>query len=125
MIQAFPGGKARCHADQCNRAESALSSEAEGVMLCHAGLYNQSIPIQVHGETRAVLLYGEMQIDDEEHRARSLKAHERVAGALGLDVQQADQLRNSLLKAKTLSLDELELYRTKLPKVEQLSLIHI
>ena len=25
MIQAFPGGKARCHADQCNRAERALS----------------------------------------------------------------------------------------------------
>lgn len=119
MIQAFPGGKARCHADQCNRAERALSSEVEGVMLCHAGLYNQAIPIQVHGETRAVLLYGEMQIDDEEHRARSLKAHERVTAALGLDVHQADQLRTSLLNAKKQSLDELELYRTKLPKVEQ------
>ena len=83
FLHQFPGGKKLCQQDQCNRANVAISSQDEQLTLCHAGLYNQAVPIKVNGETRAVLLYGEMQIEGAEYHQESIKQHQSAVKKLG------------------------------------------
>jgi len=120
LIQTFPGGKAACEADQCNRVRKALMfPQGQGLSLCHAGLYNQVVPIPMRDEVRGVLLYGEMLIEDQAYERRSLERHERAVTKLGLNQGQAAELRRLLLQAKRYKLEELENLTAMLPKVEQ------
>lgn len=119
FIQQFPGGKALCQADQCNRAEIALDSQEEQLTLCHAGLYNQAVPIKVDGETRAVILYGEMQIQGKSYQAKSLEKHREAVKKLGLIDQDAARLRDLLLSAKEFSPSRLDEIKKVFPRVEE------
>ncbi len=118
-IQQIPGGKELCQADHCNRAESILNASDEQLTLCHAGLYNQAMPIKVQGKTRAVVMYGEMQIEGETYQAQSLKKHQLVIQKLGLDQEQADKLRHLLLRAKRYSPTRLDEIKQFFPRVEE------
>ncbi len=119
FIQQIPGGKELCQADHCNRAESILNASDEQLTLCHAGLYNQAMPIKVQGKTRAVVMYGEMQIEGETYQAQSLKKHQLVIQKLGLDQEQADKLRHLLLRAKRYSPTRLDEIKQFFPRVEE------
>lgn len=120
LIQSFPGGKAACKRDQCNRAQRIFRlQEEDELTLCYAGLYNQAIPIRLDGEVRAVLLYGEMQIDDDEYKRRSLERHERAVARLDLNEKQAVRLRELLRQAKSYTPEQLEKLKMMLPKVER------
>lgn len=119
FIQSLPGGAARCEADQCTRARMAMLARREGLTLCHAGLYNQAVPVTVGGQVRGVLLYGEMLIDDDEHMAASLERHERTVAELGLDEATAQRLRSLLLQAKHYTMEQLNVYKETLPRVER------
>lgn len=119
FIKSLPGGAARCEADQCNRARMVMIDREERLTLCHAGLYNQAVPIEVRGQVRGVLLFGEMLVDDEEYIAASLRQHEHTVRELGLDEESARRLRDLLLNAKRYSLEQLEVYRETLPRVER------
>ncbi len=118
-IQQFPGGKALCQADQCNRASIALDTKEEQLTLCHAGLYNQAVPIKVNGETRAVILFGEMQIEGESYQAKSLNNHQEAVKKLGLNDQNAAKLRDLLLDAKKYSPGRLDEIKKVFPRVEE------
>lgn len=119
FIQSFPDGKARCENDQCNRALHAIKSQTEELTLCHAGLYNQAMPIKINGEIRSVLLYGEMLISDQECRDKSIQNHEATVQELGLDPENARELHKKLLSSKEYSLDELDGLKEVLIKLEQ------
>ncbi len=119
FIQSLPGGKARCEADQCNRARHVYFSSKPQLTLCHAGLYNQAVPVIVGNQVRGVLLYGEMLIDDEEYLEASLRRHEKTVQEMELDEETAARLRELLLKAKRYTLDQLATYQKTLPRVEE------
>ena len=119
FIHQIPRGKELCKADHCNRAAIALSSQEEQLTLCHAGLYNQAVPIKVNGKTRAVILYGEMQIDGEEYLKDSLSNHQEVVHNLGLQGEEADQLRHLLQRSKKYSQARLEEIKQFFPRVEE------
>jgi len=117
MIRRLPGGERACHQDHCSRAEAAFESGQERLTLCWGGLYNQAIPIKVGEQVLAVLLYGQMQIGDEEHRLRSLEKHQEAVARLGLTEAQAGELRRLLLQAKTYAPEYLDRLKATLPKV--------
>lgn len=119
LIQQFPGGKALCQADQCNRATIALQAREEQLTLCHAGLYNQAVPIKVNGETRAVILYGEMQIEGEAHQAASLDNHRKATQKLGLNKEDSNKLGSLLWRSKKYSPARLEEIKKVFPRVEE------
>jgi ligand-binding sensor protein len=119
LIQSLPGGKKLCDDDQCNRARFALNSRDERLTLCHAGLYNQALPVRVGGEVRAVLLYGEMHIEGEKYEQETLERHRQVVARLNLDEEQATELRRLLLGAKKYTPQQLEHLKAALPRIEQ------
>ena len=119
FIHQFPGGKELCQADQCNRAAHTLSAPEEQLTLCHAGLYNQAVPIKVNGETRAVILYGEMQIEGQAYQDRSLENYQQVVTGLDLGPQDADKLRALLGQAKEYTPSRLEEIKKVFPRIEE------
>jgi len=119
FIQGFTGGGELCQADQCVRAKIALNEKVEQLTLCHAGLYNQAVPIKVNGETRAVILFGEMQIEGEEYQARSLEKHKEAADILNLNKQDVGKLRTLLLESKIYSPTRLKELKQVFPRVEE------
>jgi signal transduction histidine kinase len=119
FILGFPGGKVLCQEDQCNRASIALEAREEQLTLCHAGLYNQAVPIKVNGETRAVILYGEMQIEGDSYQAESLENHRAAVKKLGLGEDDAAKLRDLLGRAKKYSPTRLDEIKKVFPRVEE------
>lgn len=86
--------------------------------ICHAGLYNQAIPVKVGNQTRAVLLYGEMLIDDGGGHRKSLEKYKRLVKRLQLDDEDATELWQHLISAKTYTPQRLTELKTFLPHVE-------
>jgi signal transduction histidine kinase len=119
LIQQFPGGAALCEQDQCMRADAVITTQQPELSLCYAGLYNQAIPINIRGEIRGVLIYGEMLIEGEQYLQNSLNQHETAVQTLQLTPADAVQLREKLLAAKRVTPERLEEYKTILPKIEQ------
>jgi signal transduction histidine kinase len=119
FIRNLPGGLALCEADHCNRARSGIDCQDEQLTLCHAGLYNQVVPIRVGGEVRAALLYGEMRIQGSEYQQRTLARHRQAIARLGLNADQAAELEQLLFKTKEYTPEQLEEFKTTLPKVGQ------
>jgi ligand-binding sensor protein len=64
-IQDLPCGAGRCENDKCDRAATAfrvLSDGGDGtrLIMCHAELWNQEVPVLVNGEVLGVLrLWGD------------------------------------------------------------------
>lgn len=113
------GGRVQCEVDQCRRVKSVIDSQKIELSLCHAGLYNQAIPIMVEGEPKSILLYGEMLIDDEEHLQASLKKHEEAMSKLNLDEDQQTELSNTFLATRKLDQKKTRKLEDIVPKLEQ------
>ncbi len=113
------GGESLCKTDQCTRANVAFANRQEQLTLCHAGLYNQAVPIKVNGATRAVILYGEMQIDGEDFEAKSLARHQKLIEELNLTAEDAAALRELLLTSKKLSPERLDEIKNIFPRIEE------
>lgn len=109
LIQTFSDGKQRCMLDERRRAESREGGES--VLPCWAGVYNQRIEVHVEGELRAVLLYGEMQIDHDTKRRISHERHVEAVRQLGLSAQERGRVNHALSKIKTVSPADLERYK--------------
>lgn len=118
-IQTFKGGKEACDADQCSRAHLAIKTKAGGLSLCHAGMYNETVPIVVKGEVRGALLYGEMQIATKQNREKALEQHRQAVRKLGLSADQASELQNLLTNARTYEPKQLEAFKSVVAKVER------
>lgn len=134
-IQRLPGGRQICYEDETRRARAAKENKQEEVSICHAGIYNFAAPIEVEGDVKAVILYGEILLSDEEHMAETRKKHRETVDALGLDEEQASTLKMYLDETKAYSRREFDALKEKLPRVpewlyrtfynEELSLQHI
>lgn len=114
LIQTFPGGKQRCEADQCNRARNVSIDSNEDLSLCYAGMYNNIVPIRMRDETRAVVIYGEMQVEGAEFQRKAIEKHEKAVVDLGLNENQAAKLRHQLLEARKYTREQLETLKTLL-----------
>lgn len=120
LIQSFPSGKMRCEADQIKRAKEAFRSNKNRVKeCCWAGVYNESAPIKINGKPKALLVYGEMQLDDEDHKSQSLAKHWQAVSTIGLTEAQAAELRDALLNVKQYSPQEFAKLENLLSKAEQ------
>lgn len=117
LIQGYPGGKAACEADQCNRARQAVLSRAEDLLLCHAGLYNQAVPIEVGNRIRAVLLFGEMRIEGETYERASLEKHWDAVRNLRLGDAESASLREQLDQTKRISTAQIAAIKANLPSI--------
>ena len=113
------GGEGLCKADQCTRANVAFANRKEQITLCHAGLYNQAVPIKVNGATRAVILYGEMQIEGESFQRKSLERHHEVVEKLQLNEENAGELKRLLFESKIYSQQRLEDIKDVFPRIEE------
>ena len=116
LLHTFQDGKARCEQDQCDRALAVFTSQQEQSGLCHAGLHNEAVPIKVRGQTRAVLLYGETQIEGQQDAV--LQKHQAAVAELGLSKQQAGQLRQRLSQVKTYSPQKMAMFKATLVKLK-------
>jgi signal transduction histidine kinase len=117
-LHSLPGGRAACEEDHCGRAMSEIQRGAAGLTHCHAGMYNESIPVVVGGQVRGVLLYGQMQLDEEASRAVSLERHQQAVQKLGLSPAQAAELKRRLLAAKRYTPQDLATLKTRLPPIQ-------
>jgi signal transduction histidine kinase len=118
-VQSLSGGRELCEADQCSRARTVIASGVETLSCCHAGLYNNLVPIKHTGDTKAVLLYGQMRIAGADHEKRSLQNHAAVVRKLKLNSDQAAELRRLLEGCKTFTSDELRKIRDTLAWFEE------
>jgi len=119
LIQNFDGGKELCDADQCRRARGAFKTNEADLLVCHAGLYNQTVPVIVRGEVRAVLVYGEMCIDGDEYHQDAILKVEQTIKDFQLSEKQAKEMREAFYGVKRFKPDELVNLKSLLPKVER------
>ncbi len=115
MVRSLPGGQELCVRDECRRAAETLRSGQEGLVLCHGGLYNEAIPIEVDGEIKAVLMYGETLLDDERSQQRSWEQHRRLLESLPLSAGERAELTRLFTAAKVSSPADLRKARDTLP----------
>lgn len=121
LIQSFEGGRQKCEADQLRRAKAALRSD-QGLVkeCCWAGVYTESVPIKIDRTPIALLVYGEVQLDGQDHQIQSLEKHRQAVSALGLTPTQATALREALLSIKRYAPQDFAKLKAFLSKAEQL-----
>jgi signal transduction histidine kinase len=118
FLRSLPGGEFRCNADHLRLANMASESGVRGLTLCHAGIYNKSIPITIDNEVRAVLTFGQMQIDGTGFVERALERHLQLVEELKLDKENSAELSRLLLETKKFSTSQLENFERLLSKFE-------
>ena len=69
----------------------------------------------VNGQTRAVVLYGEMRIGDEFYEERAKRAHAQAMLDLGVTGAKKDRLRRLLLGSRQFTREELNVFEATLP----------
>ncbi len=119
FIQSLPGGMEMCVADEKRRALEAREKKEEGLSLCHAGIYNYTVPVVLDDEVKAVILYGELRLAEASHEEASLRKHSEAVSRLGLDAEQAQKLKMLLVGTKHYSEDEFAHLQATLPQVAE------
>lgn len=100
-IQSYSGGKERCEKDQRRRAKSAFESNTDTqTACCWAGVYNKNVLVKIKTRPRALIVYGEMQIEKRDDLGESFRKHEQAAAILNLDSEQKRELRDLLKNIK-------------------------
>ena len=92
LIQAIPEGKLECDKDQCLRAEQVSETRTPALTCCHAGLWNQAVPILVDNQVRAVFSFGEMLLHDGTHMQKTMQRHKETVQRFDLSHDQAEEL---------------------------------
>jgi signal transduction histidine kinase len=116
-IHELPGGRGRCQRDEWRRVRA---SPKGGLTLCHAGLYNYSLPVSIDGELVATLLCGEMRIEGVQFEQNSQAQHQRFLQEGEFAPQLQDELRTLFDHTKRLPLHKVETeVLTDLHKIEE------
>ena len=119
FIQSLPGGRVKCQADEMRRAREARETRTAGLTMCHAGIYNYTVPVALDGEVKAVILYGELRLAEASHEAQSRQRHEEAVTNLGLDADQAATLEKLRGETKLYSEGEFAHLQATLPRVAE------
>jgi signal transduction histidine kinase len=77
----------KCQGCHQTRARRALSAGAEEMSLCHAGLWNQAVPIVIDGRPQAVVLYGQMRREGDSQDPEVRKRREQLAERLKISAE--------------------------------------
>ncbi|MFZ5925253.1 MAG: PocR ligand-binding domain-containing protein [Bacillota bacterium] len=83
MLSRNPEARARCAASREVSARAAVAAGEEVLQTCHAGLVNLAVPLQVAGETIAVVLGGNVAL-----RPLAEEAVARLARETGIDREE-------------------------------------
>lgn len=119
FIQSLPGGLAKCRADETRRAREVRDTHTASLTMCHAGIYNYTVPVALDGEIKAVILYGELRLAEDAHETQSRQRHEAVVTQLGLDADQAATLEELRVATKLYSEVEFAHLQSTLPRVAE------
>ncbi len=100
-IRESETGLRKCADDQCQRIRGAREPE---LTLCHAGLYNYVVPIEIEGEVQEALVLGEMRLKGERYDKASVLNHKALLETL--DIDETDERRMRGLFTETEFLPE-------------------
>jgi signal transduction histidine kinase len=81
-LQSYPVGADRCQKYHWERALQVAAARTAALTVCHAGVFNQTLPILVGGEVKAVLSYGQMCVPQDERYAAARRSHQELLGRL-------------------------------------------
>jgi len=118
LIQAIPEGKKACDKDQCLRAEQVFDTQTSALTCCHAGLWNQAVPILVDNQVRVVLSFGEMLLHDGTYMQKTMQSHNEAIKRFGLSQDQAEELYEALQAVKRHTPDEIQKLKDKLIPIQ-------
>ena len=118
LIQAIPEGKLECDKDQCLRAEQVSETRTPALTCCHAGLWNQAVPILVDNQVRAVFSFGEMLLHDGTHMQKTMQRHKETVQRFDLSHDQAEELYEALLAVNQYTPEEVQKLMDKLVPIQ-------
>jgi signal transduction histidine kinase len=88
-LRSYPEGRRLCDQDHRRRGSE---TEKEGFEICHAGLFNYTLPIRVNGQWMCTLLCGQVRLSGAANEMLSLQRHEYVVRELGLEPRPLKEL---------------------------------
>lgn len=104
-LRSYPEGRKWCDADHQRRGANARQ---EGFEVCHAGLFNYTLPIEIEGEWMGTLLCGQVRFEKGTEALRGLDRHRYVLEALNLPLQEKKELERLYWETGTVDLGDLE-----------------
>ncbi len=107
-IYEFSEGKRLCQKDHIERARRVMESGVEELTLCHAGVFNQALPIIVDGDVKAVLMYGQLWAVGNDCCAEARERHERTIARLRQTENDELELRVYYDEIKRFSANDLD-----------------
>jgi signal transduction histidine kinase len=119
-LRSLPQGDRLCRADHIRRAKGIMNTSEPALTLCHAGVFNQALPIAVGGKVRAVLMYGQMCIDGHELCSEARERHESVIEDLRPSEDDELELRVYYDDIERFSGDELDALNQRLSSLQRL-----
>jgi len=88
-LRSYPEARKWCDADHRRRGAGA---EKEGFEICHAGLFNYTLPIRVEGKLMGTLLCGQVRLSGSVNERLSLERRKYVISELRLGMQDRIEL---------------------------------
>jgi signal transduction histidine kinase len=119
-IRASREGDRLCRADHIRRTKQIMASGRPSLMLCHAGVFNQALPIVVAGRVRAVLMYGQMKVRGDPRYEEALNRHEAIIADLEPTEDEELELRVFYDDIKQLSREDLVSLNQQLSLLQRL-----
>jgi signal transduction histidine kinase len=119
-VQSNPLGKELCHQDHLNRARTIFKNKKPLLTLCHAGVYNQGVPINIGSEIKNVILYGQMLIKGSNFLAEGQKRLDEFINHMQSDEDNELELRILYDEIKVLSNEELTTLNSQISLLEKL-----
>lgn len=116
----LPGGRSTCERDMKERARTVFQSGRHELTCCHAGLYNQLVPIVMDGKVRAVVAYGEVNLAGDVNRHASYVRFNEFSEKMEFTHQQRSDLRMLHVRAAPYSMREFERVHGVLDNILQL-----
>lgn len=103
FIRTYEIGKQKCESDHKQR-----SHNADGINICHAGVWNYCRKIFVQKRCIASFLYGQKRIKGSEYEEKTLQCFRDVVRLLKLDAEKERELYEILQGVETVERRELE-----------------
>jgi signal transduction histidine kinase len=119
-LRSMPEGDRLCRADHIRRVKDSIKSGEPQLTLCHAGVFNQALPIKMGDEVPAVFLYGEMKVENDYRLSRAKKLHEDMITKLNLGEKDEPELRAYYNEIKQLSKEDLQHLNKQLSLLQRL-----
>ena len=120
MLMRADGSRHLCEDDMRVRARHVFETGEPYLCCCHAGLYNQMVPVVVDGAVRGVLSYGSVHLVGDIYRHRSYANLIELGERLKLPVKEVVAYRELQGQAPLYSLEEFERFKDVLDRITRL-----